>query len=76
MHTALQSKLIAEMYNLVPDNGQLWLTTHSIGMLKEAKKIEEQHPNTVCFLNFTDIDFDVPVIIKPSTIDSTIGISF
>ena len=76
MHTALQSKLIAEMYNLVPDNGQLWLTTHSIGMLKEAKKIEEQHPNTVCFLNFTDIDFDVPVIIKPSTIDSTIWNKF
>ena len=33
MHTALQARLLSEMYNLVNDSSQLWLATHSIGML-------------------------------------------
>ena len=76
MHTALQSKLLSEMYNLIPNNSQLWLSTHSIGMLNAAKELEEAFPNTVCFLNFTDIDFDTPVIIRPSAIDATIWNKF
>lgn len=76
MHTALQAKLLSELYNLIPNNSQLWLSTHSIGMLKEAKELEEQHPNTVCFLNFTDMDFDTSVVIRPSTIDATIWNKF
>ena len=39
MHTALQSKLLSEMYNLIPNNSQLWLSTHSIGMLNAAKEL-------------------------------------
>jgi hypothetical protein len=76
MHTALQSKLLSEMYTLIPNNSQLWLSTHSIGMLNAAKELEESFPNTVCFLNFADMDFDTPVIIRPSTIDATIWNKF
>lgn len=76
MHTSLQAKLLSEMYNLIPRNSQLWLSTHSIGMLKAAKELEEQNPNTVCFLNFTDMDFDASVVIRPSTIDTTIWNKF
>lgn len=42
MYTALQSKLLDEMYNLIPENSQLWLATHSIGMLQKAREIEEK----------------------------------
>ena len=76
MHTALQSKLLNEMYNLVPDNSQLWLSTHSIGMLGKAREIELNNPGTVCFLNFSDIDFDAPVVLRPSTINATIWNKF
>lgn len=76
MHTALQARLLFEMYNLIPDNSQLWLSTHSIGMLKAAKEIEELNPGTVCFLDFSDKDFDTSITIKPSTIDSTIWNKF
>ena len=76
MHTALQSKLLAEMYNLIPDNSQLWLSTHSIGMLNAARELEELNPNTVCFLSFSDIDFDAPVVIRPATINTTIWNKF
>ena len=76
MHTALQSKLLNEMYNLVPDRSQLWLSTHSIGMLDKAREIEQSNPGTVCFLNFSDIDFDTPVVLRPSTINATIWNKF
>ena len=76
MHTALQSKLLQEMYNLIPDNGQLWIATHSMGMLKTAKEIEAENHGTVVFLDFSDRDFDSSVIITPSKVDSTLWHKF
>ena len=72
MHTALQSHLLGEMFNQIPENGQLWLTTHSIGMLKKAQEIEANNPGTVVFLDFSNIDFDVENTLTPAIIDTTI----
>ena len=71
MHTALQSKLLTELYDLLPDNSQLWISTHSMGMLKKAKELEENNPGTVVFLDFDNRDFDSEVVMTPSKIDST-----
>lgn len=76
MHTALQAKLLAEMYNLINDQSQLWLATHSIGMLQQAKELESQHPGSVVFLDFSNIDFDEKTTITPTTIDKTIWNKF
>lgn len=76
MHTALQAKLLTEMYNLVNDKSQLWLATHSIGMLQQAKELETQHPGSVVFLDFSNIDFDEKITIAPTTIDKTIWNKF
>lgn len=76
MHTALQAKLLAEMYNLINDNSQLWLATHSIGMLQQAKELETQHPGSVVFLDFGNVDFDEKITITPTTIDKTIWNKF
>lgn len=76
MHTALQSKLLTEMYSLVPASSQLWISTHSMGMLKAAKELEDANPGTVAFIDFSDKDFDSPVVIHPSTITSTIWHKF
>ncbi|MDY6398435.1 MAG: AAA family ATPase [Treponema sp.] len=71
MHTSLQSKLLEELYSLIPDNSQLWISTHSMGMLKKAKELEEKNPGTVVFLDFDNRDFDSEVVMTPSKIDST-----
>ena len=76
MHTTLQSKLLEEIYNIVPPQGQLWIATHSMGMLKKAKELESKDPNSVVFLDFTDRDFDSSVVITPSAIDSTLWKKF
>lgn len=72
MHTRLQSKVLKELYNLTPESSQLWIATHSIGMLKEAEDIEERNPGTVVFLDFDNKDFDLSEIITPSQINKTI----
>lgn len=76
MHTKLQAKLLGEMFHLIPDNNQLWISTHSIGMLKKAREIEASNPGSVIFLDFTNIDFDSEATISPSTISKTIWTKF
>lgn len=72
MHTRLQSKVLRELYSLTPDESQLWISTHSIGMLKEAELINNENPDSVVFLDFDNRDFDLKELMTPSKIDSTI----
>ncbi len=76
IHTSLQSRVLEEMYNMLPDQSQMWIATHSIGMLKKAKELEAANPGSVVFINFADIDFDTQVILTPSKIDTTIWKKF
>ncbi len=71
MHTRLQGKVLRELYLLVPGTSQLWISTHSIGMLKEAEEIESENPGTVVFLDFSERDFDGIETIRPSRIGKT-----
>ena len=72
MHTRLQAKLLKELFNLTPSNSQLWISTHSIGMLKQAEEIEKEMPGSVVFLDFDNRDFDSTEYIYPAKIDKTI----
>lgn len=72
IHTALQAKLLKELFGLIQNESQLWIATHSFGMLKEAKRLKEEHPNEVVFLNFDGYDFDDVVTIEPSECDAVL----
>lgn len=68
MHTKLQGRVLRELYDLVPGESQLWLSTHSIGMLQEAEELEKTHPGTVVFLDFDARDFDTDQLMRPAKI--------
>lgn len=72
MHTRLQSKVLRELYNLTPENSQLWISTHSIGMLKEAETIEKESPGSVAFLDFDNRNYDETEIMEPTKIGQAI----
>lgn len=72
MHTKLQGKVLRELYLLIPGRSQLWVSTHSIGMLQEAEDIEKEKPGTVVFLDFGNRDFDTDQIIRPSRIGKAV----
>jgi AAA domain, putative AbiEii toxin, Type IV TA system len=65
MNTRLQGALMGELVNLLPPSCQLWLATHSIGMMRAARDLENEQPGSVVFLDFGDHNFDEPVILSP-----------
>lgn len=69
MHTKLQGKLLEEIYNIIPNECQLWITTHSFGMIKKAKELLQKNQNNIAILDFTNHNFDEQTIIEPSNID-------
>ena len=69
MNARLQADLLSVLYELIPENCQLMLATHSIGMMRRARDIEAGNPGSVVFLNFGERDFDEPVVIEPTTPD-------
>lgn len=69
MNTRLQGRLLRELVRLVPDGCQLWIATHSIGMMREARDLQREDANSVVFLDFFDKDFDEPVVLTPATVD-------
>ena len=67
MNARLQAELLSVLYDLVPENCQLMLATHSIGMMRRARDIEDKNPGTVAFLDFAGRDFDQPQVITHKT---------
>jgi predicted ATPase len=65
MHTRLQAKLLEVMFDLIPDNCQLWLSTHSIGIARKAAELNAANPGQVAFIDFHDQNFDLPVKLQP-----------
>ena len=65
----VQSQLLKELYGLIPLHGQLVIATHSIGMMRRARELEEDNPGSVVFLDFSDRDFDEVQVIEPTTPD-------
>ena len=69
INSKLQGALLAELVRLVPTDCQIWISTHSIGMMREASKIQRTVPESVSFINFFDQDFDNDVALGPTFID-------
>ncbi|WP_425404381.1 AAA family ATPase [Hwanghaeella sp.] len=69
MNTRLQGALLEELYNLIPGSSQLWISTHSLGMMRRARDLADQYPDTVYFYDFDGIDFDQPQTLIPVAVN-------
>ena len=69
IHTKLQGQLLEELYHLTPEKSQLWIATHSIGMVRKAQDLWRKYPGSVVFLDFGGHDFDEPGTLTPVTPD-------
>jgi len=68
LHTRVQGTLLKEMVKVVPDDAQLWVTTHSLGMLRAAQEMAVARPGSVAVIDFDTVDPDVPREISPSNL--------
>lgn len=71
MNARLQAKLLSVLYDLIPENCQLMLATHSVGMMRRAQDIKKEDPESVVFLDFGDRNFDESQVIEPTSPDRT-----
>ena len=46
--TDLQGPLIASILGLLPESTQLWIATHSIGIVREAYRMQQEQPGGYC----------------------------
>lgn len=68
LHTKVQGTLIREMVKILPEDSQLWATTHSLGVLRAAQEMSVERPGSVCVIDFDAVDPDVPREIGPSNL--------
>lgn len=66
MNTRIQGALLAELVNLLPGNSQLWIASHSIGMMRKAREMYDADNTSVAFIDFGGHDFDQKTILSPS----------
>ena len=75
LNSRLQGQILEELYNLVPHGSQLWIASHSIGMVRKAEELRIANPSHVVFLDFgfrddgQRRDFDQTEEIRPSVPD-------
>ena len=73
IHTKLQGPLLEQLYKLIPENSQLWIATHSIGMVRKAQDLWSEGTNKgkdlVVFLDFGEkgLDFEKKETITPTS---------
>ena len=64
MSTQLQARLLKELYSLIPSKSQLWIATHSAGMMRKAYDLWKEDNASIVFLDFNH-DFDKTKILTP-----------
>ena len=63
----VQASVLTELMQLLPDGSQLWIATHSVGMIRRAFDISADVPGRVAFLDFGQVKGSAPdVQLKPS----------
>ena len=69
LHTSVQGKIVKELVNIIPDEGQLWITTHSLGVLRACQEIKMENPESVAIIDFHDIDPDEATELTPTSLN-------
>ena len=67
LNPAVQATVLTELMRLLPNGSQLWIATHSVGMIRRAFDISTVEPGRVAFLDFGQVKGPAPdVQLKPS----------
>ena len=67
LNPAVQASVLTELLRLLPRGSQLWIATHSVGMIRRAFDISASTPERVVFLDFGKVKGPAPdVRLKPS----------
>ena len=60
LNPAVQPSVLTEIMGLLPNGSQLWIATHSVGMIRRAFDIAAGSPGRVAFLDFGQVEGPAP----------------
>ena len=67
LNPAVQATVLTELMQLLPNGSQLWIATHSVGMIRRAFDMSTAEPGRVAFLDFGQVKGPAPdVQLTPS----------
>ena len=67
LNPVVQASVLTELMRLLPGGSQLWIATHSVGMIRRAFDIAAGSPGRVAFLDFGQVEGPAPhVRLTPS----------
>ena len=67
LNPAVQASVLTELMRLLPEGSQMWIATHSVGMIRKAFDLAATDPGRVAFLDFGQVEGPTPdVRMKPS----------
>ena len=67
LNPLVQAAVLTELMRLLPNGSQLWIATHSVGMIRRAFDMSTAEPGRVAFLDFGQVKGPAPdVQLKPS----------
>ena len=64
-----QGTILKELVKIVPNESQVWVTTHSLGTLRAAQEIEVGERGSVSLIDFAGVDLDSACDLRPTTLD-------
>ncbi len=62
LNPGVQAAVLGEILGLLPSGSQLWIATHSVGMIRRAFEIAANEANRVAFLNFGEVKGPMPQV--------------
>lgn len=68
LHTRVQGAIVKEMVDILPNGSQLWITTHSLGVMRAAQEMAAVEPGSVSIIDFDGVDLDIPHELAPSSL--------
>ena len=69
LHTRVQGALLKELVEIIPTDSQLWVTTHSLGVLRAAQEMEVDASGSVCLIDLDSAELDSVCELGPTTLD-------
>ncbi|PZU08520.1 MAG: hypothetical protein DI605_11120 [Sphingomonas sp.] len=69
LNARVHGDLLNALFEGVSEKSQLWLASHSIGMMRRARDLSFAYPGSVVFLDFEGHDFDKAVTLGPVSPD-------
>jgi hypothetical protein len=68
VNARIHGPFLEEMLGLLDPRCQLWIATHSAGMLATARRLQRDDPQSVAFIEFSGHDFSSPVRLRPASV--------